>query len=404
MLQLDEKKEKKVGRYGGYGGAYIPELLVAPLEELRLKWESLQEDENFLKNFHGVLQSYAGRPTPLTEVSLFSKGHSGPRVFLKREDLLHTGAHKLNNALGQCLLAKELGKDRIIAETGAGQHGVATATACARLGLECVVYMGAEDIRRQEPNVKRMKLLGAEVFSVSTGSATLKDAINQAMRDWAFNYESSHYCLGSALGPHPYPEMVKEFQKVIGLEAKEQIQNLCGRCPDLLVACVGGGSNAIGIFSSFLEDESVQLVGVEAGGRGVSSGKHAARFATGTPGVLHGSYTYLLQDENGQVLPTHSISAGLDYPAVGPEHAALYESGRAKYSSVTDEEAIEAFQLLSRKEGIIPAMESSHALAYVLNSCRGMDKDSLIVVNLSGRGDKDLPELFNFLEKKEEGE
>ncbi|MFT4551567.1 MAG: tryptophan synthase beta chain [Chlamydiales bacterium] len=404
MLQLDEKKEKKIGRYGGYGGAYIPELLTAPLEELRLKWESLKNNEAFLKSFHENLHNYAGRPTALTEVFLFFKERPGPRVFLKREDLLHTGAHKLNNALGQCLLAKELGKERVIAETGAGQHGVATATACARLGLDCVVYMGAEDIRRQEPNVKRMKLLGAEVNSVDTGSATLKDAINQAMRDWAFNYESSHYCLGSALGPHPYPEMVREFQKVIGIEAKEQIEKACGRGPDVVVACVGGGSNAIGIFTAFIQDTSVELVGVEAGGRGISIGEHAARFATGTPGVLHGSYTYLLQDENGQVLPTHSISAGLDYPAVGPEHVALYESGRAKYSSVTDKEAIEAFQMLSRTEGIIPAMESSHAIAYVLKSCGGMDKDSVVLVNLSGRGDKDLPELFSYLEKEGTGE
>ena len=326
----------------------------------------------------------------------FAKAINGPRIFLKREDLLHTGAHKINNALGQCLLAKRLGKSRIIAETGAGQHGVATATACAYLGLQCVVYMGVKDIERQKPNVEKMDFLGAQIVPVTQGSATLKDAVNEALRDWSANYESSHYCLGSALGPHPYPEMVRSFQSVISLETKYQLQELTDRSPDLLIACVGGGSNAIGFFHHFIPDKNVKLIGVEAGGLGVESGHHAARFSGGSPGVFHGCYSYLLQDKEGQILPTHSISAGLDYPSIGPDHATLYESGRATYTIATDEEALEAFYLLSKLEGIIPALESSHALAYLIKIAPTLEKDSIVIVNLSGRGDKVSRQVKSF--------
>lgn len=368
-----------------FGGQFLAEILMAPIEDLTLAWEQLRRCPVFQGELDELLKNYAGRPTPLTEVANFAKAIDGPRVFLKREDLLHTGAHKINNALGQCLLAKKSGKRRMIAETGAGQHGVATATACARLDLECVVYMGAKDIERQKPNVDKMRLLGAEIVPVKQGSGTLKDAINEALRDWSANYEMSHYCLGSALGPHPYPEMVQAFQSVISREVKEQIAS-----PDLLIACIGGGSNAIGFFHHFIDDESVKLVGVEAGGKGIKPGMHAARFAGGKPGVLHGCYTYLLQDEEGQVLPTHSISAGLDYPAVGPMHAHLHESGRATYTTANDEEALAAFHLLAKTEGIIPALESSHALAYLVRVAPTLDKDMTVIVNLSGRGDKDL--------------
>jgi len=371
-------------RYGAYGGAYIPEVLAEPVHALEEMWNSLKESKEFLNEFHHILKTYAGRPTPLTEVPSFSKAINGPRIFLKREDLLHTGAHKLNNTLGQCLIAKKMGKKRIIAETGAGQHGVATATACAYMGLKCVVYMGQKDVLRQEPNVKRMQLLGAEVIPVDKGSATLKDAINEAMRDWSKNYEDSHYCLGSALGPHPYPEMVAFFQRVIGDEIEIT--------PDVVVACVGGGSNAIGIFQPFIG--KAQLVGVEAGGKSKKLGEHAARFEGGNPGILHGAYTYLLQDEVGQIVETSSISAGLDYPAIGPQHAELHDKGEAEYTSASDEEALEAFKLLSRKEGIIPALESAHALAYLMREGAQFPKDIVVVVCLSGRGDKDLPELF----------
>lgn len=376
-----------------FGGQFLPELLVAPLLDLQELWEKLRHSEEFQTEFNLLLQHYAGRPTPLTEVSRFADAIQGPRIFLKREDLLHTGAHKINNALGQCLLARKLGKMRIIAETGAGQHGVATATACARLGLQCVVYMGAIDIERQRPNVEKMRLLGADIISVAQGSATLKDAVNEALRDWSTSYETSHYCLGSALGPHPYPEMVKAFQSIIGVEAKQQVHTLTGRDPDLLIACVGGGSNAIGLFADFIEDRNVGLIGVEAGGTGSAPGEHAARFLSGRPGVLHGCYTYLLQDEYGQVLPTHSISAGLDYPAVGPEHAELHRSKRAKYVAASDAQALTAFHLLTRTEGIIPALESSHALGYLMQIAPELDKRCIIIVNLSGRGDKDLPQL-----------
>ena len=377
-----------------FGGTYLPELLIAPIQSLQSAWETYGSDPAFLLEFSQMLQDYAGRETPLTEVKRFAEEIDGPRIFLKREDLVHTGAHKLNNALGQCLLAKRMGKKRVIAETGAGQHGVATATACAHLGLECAIYMGKVDMQRQAPNVSRMRLLGADVVAVEKGSRTLKDAVNEALRDWSFHYEDTHYCLGSALGPHPYPEMVAAFQSVIGKEAAQQIHQKIGRDPDLIVACVGGGSNAIGIFSAFINNPSVALVGVEAGGRGNKLGEHAARFNGGRPGVLHGCYTYLLQDECGQVVPTHSISAGLDYPAVGPHHSELYTSGRAVYASATDEEALAAFKLLSQTEGIIPALESSHALAYVMKVAKQLPKNKVILINLSGRGEKDLPQLI----------
>lgn len=380
--------------YGRFGGAYMPESLVAPLEHLAAKWHEMQASPSFMENFYATLKEYAGRPTPITEVKNFAKAIGAPRIFLKREDLLHTGAHKLNNALGQCLLAKEMGKTRIIAETGAGQHGLACATVCAYLGLECVVYMGRVDVERQAPNVSKIKLLGAKVIPVDQGSATLKDAVNEALRDYAATYETSHYCLGSALGPYPYPEMVAAFQSIIGKEAKEQMHARFGKDPDLVVACIGGGSNAIGIFSAFLDNPDVKLVGVEGGGKSSKLGEHAARFQGGSPGVLHGCKTFVLQNKEGQISDTQSISAGLDYPAIGPQHADLYESGRAHYTLARDSEALEAFKLLSKTEGIIPALESSHALAYLVANGKHLDKDMLILVNLSGRGDKDLPQLF----------
>ncbi len=381
----------KPGYFGPFGGAFIPEILVQPVEELKESFARLRQDAPFLKHLSDLLNHYAGRPTALTEIPRFSERIQGPRIFLKREDLLHTGAHKLNNALGQCLLAKHMGKTRIIAETGAGQHGVATATACAHLGLSCTIYMGKKDIERQKPNVLRMKLLGAEVISVEGGSQTLKDAVNEALRDWAQSYENTHYCLGSALGPHPFPEMVAFFQAVIGKEVKQEFFERFQRHPDAVIACIGGGSNAIGIFSAYLDDPSVRLIGVEGGGKG---GLHAARFSGGRPGVLHGTYTYLLQDRVGQILPTHSISAGLDYPAIGPHHAQLHSIKRAEYSSATDDEVLVAFKLLAQTEGIIPALESAHALAYVVREAKNFAPDAMIVVNLSGRGDKDLPQLI----------
>ena len=382
------------GRYGEFGGCFLPEGLIAPIQELEAGYHRLMADADFCAMYKSLLEQYLGRPTPLTEVSRFSEAIDGPRIFLKREDLLHTGAHKINNAIGQCLLAKMLGKTRVIAETGAGQHGVATATACAYFGLECVIYMGAVDIARQFPNVQRMRLLGAEVISVDQGAQTLKDAVNQALRDWSKTFSNTHYCLGSALGPHPYPEMVAHFQSIIGKETKIQCEERLGQLPNLIVACVGGGSNAIGIFSHFINHAEVALVGVEAGGSSLSLGHHAARFHELKKGVLHGCYTYLLQDQEGQISETESISAGLDYPAVGPQHAALFAANRVDYTSVTDEEALEAFKLLSRKEGIVPALESSHALAYVMKVARDLPKEHIVVINLSGRGDKDLPKLF----------
>lgn len=386
--------QKSLGRYGEYGGCYLPEGLMAPIRELEVAYREISRDINFKKDLFLILKNYAGRPTPLTEVPRFSKAIGAPMILLKREDLLHTGAHKINNALGQCLLAKRMGKKRVIAETGAGQHGLATATACAYLDLECVVYMGALDIQRQFPNVQKMKLLGAEVVAVKTGSKTLKDAINEALRDWSESYESTHYCLGSALGPDPYPEIVASFQAIIGEETRQQCLERIHRLPNVIVACVGGGSNAIGMFSQFLTDKDVQLIGVEAGGQGPELGQHAARFKEAKKGILHGCFTYVLQDAEGQIADTHSISAGLDYPSVGPQHAALFDEKRVKYTSVTDKEALHAFILLARTEGIIPALESSHALAYVIKMAASFTPDQVIVVNLSGRGDKDLPQLM----------
>ncbi len=383
-------------RYGPYGGMYVPETLIPALKELEAAYEEAHQDPAFQAELQDLLHRYAGRPTPLTPARRLSQALGGARIYLKREDLAHTGAHKINNALGQALLAKRMGKTRIVAETGAGQHGVATATACALLGLECVIYMGAVDMERQALNVFRMRLLGAEVRAVDAGSRTLKDAINEAIRDWVTNVRTTHYLLGSALGPHPYPRMVRDFQRVIGEETRRQILEAKGRLPDLLIACVGGGSNAIGFFHPFLEDEGVAMVGVEAGGLGIPSGKHAARFADpkrGRPGVLHGTYTYVLQDEHGNILETHSVSAGLDYPAVGPEHAWLRDIGRVEYTYVTDEEALDAFQRLSRLEGIIPALESAHAVAEAIKRAPQMRPDQVLIINLSGRGDKDVPTL-----------
>lgn len=380
-----------------FGGQFMPEILMTPIQSLTEQWKLLSRDNEFKNELDHLLTHYAGRPTPITEVKNFSKAINGPRIFLKREDLLHTGAHKINNALGQCLMAKRMGKIRIIAETGAGQHGIATATACAFLGLPCVVYMGKKDVERQKPNVDKMRLLGAEVVEVTLGSATLKDAINEALRDWSASYEDSHYCLGSALGPHPYPEMVRSFQSVISYELKQQIKQITDRSPNLMIACVGGGSNAIGFFHHFIDNKDIRLVGVEAGGKGEGPGEHAARFSGGSPGVLHGCYTYLLQDEEGQILPTHSVSAGLDYPAVGPDHAVLHDSGRAEYVNAGDEEALEAFHLLSKSEGIIPALESSHALGYLMRIASKLDKSDCVIVNLSGRGDKDLAYIHKLL-------
>ena len=385
-----------------FGGQFLPEILMTPIQHLTRNWERVRQNSYFQMKLRDLLNHFAGRPTPLTELKNLAKALDGPRLFVKREDLLHTGAHKINNALGQCLLAKEIGKRRIIAETGAGQHGVATATACAHLELDCIVYMGSKDIERQRPNVEKMGFLGAKVVPVNQGSCTLKDAVNEALRDWSATYESSHYCLGSALGPHPYPEMVRAFQSVISLEVKSQILEFTDQPPDLLIACVGGGSNAIGFFHHFIQNESVKLVAVEAGGLGIQTGKHAAQFSGGSPGVLHGSYTYLLQDEEGQILPTHSISAGLDYPAVGPDHALLYESGRVTYTTATDAEALEAFYLLTRMEGIIPALESSHALAYLIKIAPQLSKDHVVIVNLSGRGDKDIGQISKRQEIRDE--
>ncbi|MBN8656144.1 MAG: tryptophan synthase subunit beta [Anaerolineae bacterium] len=380
-------------KFGPYGGQFVPETLMPALIELEREFVSARNDPAFNAEFDKLMASFVGRPTPLTYAKRLSEKLGGAQIYLKREDLAHTGAHKINNALGQALLVKRMGKKRIVAETGAGQHGVASATAAALLGLECVVYMGSVDIARQEPNVFRMKLLGAEVRPVESGTKTLKDAINEAIRDWVTNVRDTHYLLGSALGPHPYPTIVREFQSVIGREAREQMLMDAGRLPDTVIACVGGGSNAIGVFSGFVNDEAVELIGVEAGGSGIASGKHAARFGDATKarvGVIHGTRTYVLQDEDGQIAETHSVSAGLDYAAVGPEHAMLRDNERAFYTSATDEEALNAFQMLCHTEGIIPALESSHAVAEVIKKAPTMRKDQVILVNLSGRGDKDL--------------
>jgi tryptophan synthase beta chain len=388
------------GYYGAYGGRFVPETIVPALDELTDAYGEFKDDPVFQSELMHLHHTYTGRPTPISFAKRLTDHLGGAQIYLKREDLAHSGAHKINNALGQALLAKRMGKKRIIAETGAGQHGVGTATACAYLGLQCVIYMGSVDIARQKPNVLRMKLLGAEVRPVESGSKTLKDAINEAMRDWVTNVRDTFYLLGSALGPHPYPQMVRDFQSIIGQEARRQILDRTGSLPDALVACVGGGSNAIGLFHAFREDENVRLIGVEAGGEGIESGRHAARFAgdaKARPGILHGTRSYVLQNEDGQIVETHSISAGLDYPSVGPEHAFLRDLGRTEYTWATDSEVLEAFQLLCRLEGIIPALESAHAIAEVMKLAPALSKDAIILANLSGRGDKDLDTVFKAL-------
>jgi tryptophan synthase beta chain len=378
------------GHFGIYGGKFVAETLMEPIEELRQAYEKVRQDKDFQARFDADLAHYVGRPSPLYHAERWSRELGGAQIYLKREDLNHTGAHKINNTIGQALLAKYMGKNRVIAETGAGQHGVASATVAARFGMECVVYMGAEDVKRQAPNVFRMKLLGAEVVPVTSGSKTLKDALNEAMRDWVTNVDNTFYIIGTVAGPHPYPAMVRDFQTVIGREARQQIQDMTGRLPDALVACVGGGSNAIGLFHPFLGDESVKLYGVEGGGDGIDTPNHAAPLCAGKPGVLHGNRTYLMEDSNGQITETHCISAGLDYPGVGPEHAWLKDCGRASYVAITDREALAAFHALTRTEGIIPALESSHALAYANKLAATMKPEQSIIVNLSGRGDKDI--------------
>ena len=386
------RRPDKKGHFGDFGGKYVPETLMAPLEELEKAYQSIRKDPLFHKELNGLLRDYVGRPTPLYFASRLTEQLRGPKIYLKREDLTHTGAHKINNTLGQALLVKRMGKKRVIAETGAGQHGVATATVAALLGLKCTVYMGEEDIQRQSLNVFRMKLLGAEVIPVSSGSRTLKDAINEAIRDWVTHVHDSYYLLGSVVGPHPYPMIVRDFQSVIGKEVKRQMMDKEGRLPDVLVACVGGGSNAMGFFHPFYK-ESVRFIGVEAGGQGITSGRHAASLYAGSIGSLHGTMSYLLQSDSGNNLETYSIAPGLDYPGVGPEHAFFKESKRAEYVTVTDEEALEAFRLLSETEGIIPALECSHATAYVLKLAPSLKRDQIVVINLSGRGDKDVPSV-----------
>ena len=385
VSQADER-----GHFGPYGGVFIAETLMEPVSELREAYKHYRDDPEFLRDFEWELKHFVGRPNPLYHARRLSEHMGGAQIYLKREDLNHTGAHKVNNTIGQALLAKRMGKKRIIAETGAGQHGVASATVAARFDMECVVYMGEEDIHRQSPNVYRMRLLGASVVPVTSGSKTLKDALNEAMRDWVTNVDNTFYIIGTVAGPDPYPTMVRDFNSVIGREVRQQSQELLGRLPDLLIACVGGGSNAMGLFHPFVGDPEVRMIGVEAGGDGVETGRHAAPLTAGTPGVLHGNRTYLMQDNAGQIIETHSISAGLDYPGVGPEHAYLKDEGRAEYTAINDDEALEAFHKLTRLEGIIPALESSHAVAHAMKVAPTMDKDQIIVVNLSGRGDKDI--------------
>lgn len=397
---VDIEAKRLNAKFGPYGGQFVPETLMPALTELEQEYQLAQAEADFQEELTNLLRTYVGRPTSLTYARRLSESLGGAQIYLKREDLAHSGAHKINNALGQALLAKRMRKQRVIAETGAGQHGVATATAAALLGLDCVVYMGTVDIARQQPNVSRMQLLGAEVRAVDSGSRTLKDAINEAIRDWVTNIQDTHYLLGSALGPHPYPTMVKDFQSVIGNEARAQILNQAGKLPDVCIACVGGGSNAIGLFQAFRDDPVVQLVGVEAGGEGISSGHHAARFSDpqlGRPGVLHGTYTYVLQDQDGQIATTHSISAGLDYPAVGPEHAYLRDLGRAEYTYADDEKALDAFLQLAHFEGILAALESSHAVAEAIRRAPSLRANQVILVNLSGRGDKDLDTIVKAL-------
>jgi tryptophan synthase beta chain len=385
------------GYFGDYGGRFAPETLMKALNELTEAYYATRDDDSFREAFHKELREYAGRPTLLYYAKSLSDHLGGAQIYLKREDLLHTGAHKINNVLGQAILAKQLGKSRVIAETGAGQHGVATATVCARVGLECVIYMGEEDIRRQAPNVYRMKLCGAEVVPVTSGQRTLKDAVNEAFRDWVASSRKTHYILGSALGCHPFPVMVRDFHKIIGEETRSQCMEQIGRLPDEMIACVGGGSNAIGLFFDFLEETQVKLTGVEAGGRGIKKGEHAARIAGGRVGILQGCKTFILQDEHGQIEPTHSVSAGLDYAAIGPEHAHYQSIGRINYAYATDDEALDAFQMLSKYEGIIPALESSHGLAYTIKRAKALPKESIICANLSGRGDKDVQEAARIM-------
>ena len=381
------------GFFGEFGGRYVPETLVAALDELTEAYPRISQSKEYVKQLDDLLTHYAGRPTPLTFAARMTEDLGGAKIYLKREDLAHTGAHKINNVLGQVLLAKYMGKPRVIAETGAGQHGTATATACALLGLECEVYMGAEDVRRQSLNVFRMELLGAKVHSVTAGSMTLKDAINEAMRDWVTNVRNTYYCIGSVMGPHPYPLLVRNFQRVIGLEAREQILRAEGRLPDVVIACVGGGSNAMGIFHPFIEDDSVRLIGVEPGGEGIESGRHGATLTAGNVAIFHGKKTYVLTDDDGQIFPAHSVSAGLDYPGVGPEHAFLRDKGRASYEVANDDEALDSFGYLSRCEGIIPALEPSHAIAHARKIAPQMGKGEILLLNLSGRGDKDVAEV-----------
>ena len=403
-MKISETQPDRLGHWGRYGGRFVPETLMAPLEELTAAYLAACVDDGFRAELDQLLRNYSGRPTPLFYAARLSKQWGGARVYLKREDLSHTGSHKINNTLGQVLLARRMGKKRIIAETGAGQHGVATATVCALFGLECAIYMGAEDMRRQKLNVFRMRLLGAEVREVDAGSRTLKEAINEALRDWVTNVADTYYLLGSALGPHPYPLMVRDFQSVIGQEARAQILEREGRLPDVLIACVGGGSNSIGLFHPFLEDSNVRMIGVEAGGTGNTLGEHAARFNAsggGRPGVLHGTMSYVLQDERGQIAGTHSVSAGLDYPGIGPEHAFLHDAGRVEYVSVSDAEALAAFQELAKLEGIIPALESAHAVAYAQKVVRELKSDQIILINLSGRGDKDVDTVSDALKEAE---
>ncbi len=388
-MQMNDLPDAR-GHFGPYGGVFVAETLMAALDELRREYEAAKNDPDFLDEFRHELRHYVGRPSPIYHAKRWSEMLGGAQIYLKREDLNHTGAHKINNTIGQALLARRMGKKRVITETGAGQHGVASATVAARYGMECVVYMGAEDIKRQSPNVYRMKLLGATVVGVESGSKTLKDALNEAMRDWVTNVESTFYILGTAAGPHPYPMLVRDFQCVIGEECKAQMGEMLGRQPDAVIACVGGGSNAIGIFHPYIPVEGVRLIGVEAGGDGVATGRHAAPLSAGTPGVLHGFRSYLMQDANGQVIETHSVSAGLDYPGVGPEHSWLKDTGRAEYVAINDDEALRAFHDLCRHEGIIPALESSHALAHAAKIAPDMDKNRVLLVNLSGRGDKDI--------------
>ena len=390
------EQSKIIGHFGPYGGRFVPEALIAALEELEAAHVAASIDPDFQTELSNLHKTYTGRPSIITEAKRFAVHAGNATILLKREDLNHTGSHKINNVLGQALLTKRMGKKRIIAETGAGQHGVASATAAALLGLECVVYMGEEDTKRQSLNVARMKLLGATVVPVTTGSKTLKDAINEAMRDWVTNVETTHYLLGTVAGPHPFPTIVRDFHRIIGVEAREQVLQLTGRLPDAVLACVGGGSNAIGIFHPFIDDKDVRLIGLEAGGSGVETGKHAATIVGGTPGVLHGTRTYVLQDENGQTVESHSISAGLDYPGVGPEHAFLHDTGRAEYRAITDDQAMHAFALLSKTEGIIPAIETAHALAGALQIGNELSEGAIILINLSGRGDKDVQTAANY--------